>query len=297
MAVAHLPLQRYSLGLLGLIQEICKLYARTMTKSYKVYEQQSTKDKSEYSVHDSEFLKLLFSRHANESSAGFVSSPIITYSNHISVLDDPLMWGWLPRSCVMSSVSRTTRWVLGAQEIMFSSPFKSFFAKKLKVIPIVRGLGLNQPGMETVQDAMKKGDWIHIFTEGRVSPSSSTLLLPFRWGIGHLIMSHYSETRQLPHVIPIALKGIDDVLPLDSVIKLPRLYKTVEIAIGKPIERQEMMLPMTSSYSAEKKRSALTKLLALNLLEIHGRLYSGQITNEIDGSWKKIIDYGICTRS
>jgi len=45
---------------------------------------------------------------------------IITVANHLSTLDDPLMWGILPWKSYLNT--HKTRWTLGASEIMFTNP-------------------------------------------------------------------------------------------------------------------------------------------------------------------------------
>jgi len=60
---------------------------------------------------------------ALENSGREKGRGIITVSNHISTLDDPLTWGVLPIRTYWNS--RMTRWVLGAADIMFTNP-KSF---------------------------------------------------------------------------------------------------------------------------------------------------------------------------
>jgi monolysocardiolipin acyltransferase len=44
---------------------------------------------------------------------------VLTYANHISVVDDPAVWGCMPMSAFQDSAS--TRWTLGASDILFTN--------------------------------------------------------------------------------------------------------------------------------------------------------------------------------
>ena len=57
---------------------------------------------------------------ALESSSRNNGQGIVTISNHISTLDDPLTWGILPVRYYFSS--RMMRWTMGASDIMFTNP-------------------------------------------------------------------------------------------------------------------------------------------------------------------------------
>lgn len=66
--------------------------------------------------------------------------PLITYSNHASCLDDPLMWGALiPFKWQFNSDRH--RWSAAAAEVCFSKPWHSIFFSLGKTFPIIRGDG------------------------------------------------------------------------------------------------------------------------------------------------------------
>jgi monolysocardiolipin acyltransferase len=90
--------------------------------------------------------------------------PIITYTNHHSMFDDPVLWGMLPKS-IRSNPSKV-RWVLGAREICFTNRVRSWFFKCGQTLPIIRGDGINQPTMDLAIDYLNNDLWIHIFPEG-----------------------------------------------------------------------------------------------------------------------------------
>ncbi|MQL83107.1 hypothetical protein Taro_015593, partial [Colocasia esculenta] len=50
--------------------------------------------------------------------------PLITVSNHMSTLDDPLMWGF---KGFPSTDTKVARWVLAAEDICFKNRVMSYF--------------------------------------------------------------------------------------------------------------------------------------------------------------------------
>ena len=55
-----------------------------------------------------------------------------------------------------------------AEEICFKSPLLALFFRLGKVMPIVRGKGLQQPGFEEAMQRVRDGDWLHVFPEGEL---------------------------------------------------------------------------------------------------------------------------------
>ena len=147
--------------------------------------------------------------------------PLITFSNHISTIDDPIMWSFLPLTTLFCHPQKV-RWTLGADEILFGSRrtflepsihaifwrLSSSFFHAGKVLPIVRGNGLQQDGIILAKQVLNNGDWLHIFVEGKVNPLSSDILLPLRWGIAHLILDYYEIHGISPIVVPLIIQGI-----------------------------------------------------------------------------------------
>eukprot|EP00249_Psilotum_nudum_P013811 c24527_g1_i2 orf=196-786(-) len=84
-------------------------------------------------------------------------TPLLTISNHMSTLDDPLMWGLrgLPAD------PKLGRWCLAANDICFTNALFSYFFRLGKCIPITRGAGIYQPHMNEALDRLKEGEWVH----------------------------------------------------------------------------------------------------------------------------------------
>ncbi|TVY32383.1 Lysophosphatidylcholine acyltransferase [Lachnellula subtilissima] len=62
---------------------------------------------------------------------------LITVSNHVSVIDDPLIWGVLPFKYAFSPSNH--RWSLGSYDICFQNKFLSSFFTYGQVLPTHRG--------------------------------------------------------------------------------------------------------------------------------------------------------------
>ncbi|KAH9840643.1 acyltransferase-domain-containing protein [Rhodofomes roseus] len=182
-------------------------------------------------------LENLFS--ALESDERNAGRGVVTISNHISTLDDPLVWGVLPLRYQLDS--RMTRWTLGASDIMFTNPIFSAFFRKGQVIETFRGNGLFQPAIDLAIRKLNSGAWIHLFGEGKVNqliraPGHSPVdLIRFKWGIGRILM----ETMKPPIIIPMWLTGFDQLMPEGRSAPwkfLPRPGAALSITFGKPVD-------------------------------------------------------------
>ncbi|KAL5638934.1 hypothetical protein ACGC1H_003337 [Rhizoctonia solani] len=158
---------------------------------------------------------------------------IITVSNHISVVDDPLIWGALPVwHCILNP--RNMRWTLGASDIMFTNPVYNWFFRNGQVIETVRGAGVHQPAVDIAVAKLNSGAWVHVFPEGKVNQESCQSggeLLRFKWGVGRMAMS----TTKTPVIIPMHIAGLQKVMPEPRRFKfLPRIGHHISITFGDP---------------------------------------------------------------
>ncbi|GBG79861.1 hypothetical protein CBR_g30126 [Chara braunii] len=153
-------------------------------------------------VNKKTLLDLIYNRPAGK--------PLLTCSNHMSTLDDPLMWGL--KGVAFCSPEKM-RWTQAADDICFTNPLYSYFFRLGKCIPIRRGAGILQPGMQETLEKLDVGDWVHVFPEGKVKQNDDLVLPRLKWGIGRLI----SQADTAPIVLPIAHSGFEKVLtPLMS---------------------------------------------------------------------------------
>ncbi|KAF8314568.1 uncharacterized protein EI90DRAFT_3089979 [Cantharellus anzutake] len=165
---------------------------------------------------------------------------VLTISNHISVVDEPFVWGCLPISQYFRP--RDMRWTLGASDIMFTNPIFSSFFRAGQVIETFRGRGIYQPAVNDAVRKLDDGAWIHLFPEGYVNQAGG--LLRFRWGVGRIIMN----TRAFPTIIPMWLSGFDKLMPESRSFPkfIPRLSPKHEVSItfGNPIDFKASYSPL-----------------------------------------------------
>lgn len=194
---------------------------------------------------------------------------LLTISNHVSLYDDPL----LTSNFVSMSYDRI-RWV-GADAInFFGSAVKAWFFNSGRVVPIVRGGGINQPGMQFLRDRLAEGEWVHMFPEGgRTRDPEGRMLPELKNGTGWLI----AQTK--PLVLPFYHHGMMGILPVGS--GLPRFGKRVRLAFDTPIDCNDRWIEETCLRRAgdrtdgPKLWDAITAELYDNLSAMEKRIHPG----------------------
>jgi monolysocardiolipin acyltransferase len=161
--------------------------------------------------------------------------PLITVANHTATVDDPLLWSVLLPWWRLLLQTQRFRHVLGAEELMFFNRPAALFFDSGRVIPIIRGLGLEQWGVRRALEVLDDNGWLQIYSEGRVN-QSGTLRTPLRWGIGKLVES----ARTTPLVLPIYHVGFDDVLPLRRPMRF-HFGRRLAVMIGEPLDFSELV--------------------------------------------------------
>jgi monolysocardiolipin acyltransferase len=147
---------------------------------------------------------------------------LLSFSNHVSLFDDPLL---------ISNLGKTSysevRWIPADHINFFGSYLKGLLFSAGKCVPIIRGGGLDQPGFSFLLDRLKNGEWVHIFPEGgRTREAGARLRTPFKQGIGRLLV----EAK--PLALPFYHLGMERILPIGS--SVPRVGKEVHVLFGKP---------------------------------------------------------------
>eukprot|EP00891_Asterochloris_glomerata_P001077 jgi/Astpho2/1077/Aster-07458 len=111
------------------------------------------------------------------------------------------------------------------------------FFRSGKSLPVDRGAGVNQAVVRTAADRVLRGDWLHLFPEGKVNYTGQ--LFPLKWGIGKIICDVVRSGGSVPIVLPFYHSGIGAVLPNKHM--LPGIGHTVTIQIGQPVDLSDIV--------------------------------------------------------
>ncbi len=158
---------------------------------------------------------------------------LLTFSNHASMFDDPLL-----TANFAPSGYDEMRWVASDALNFFGSGWKAWIFTAGKCVPVVRGGGVGQDGFQFLSDRLAAGAWIHIFPEGgRTRDPRALMQAPFKLGIGRLI----DETH--PIALPFYHHGMQGVLPLGS--SRPRAGQRVHLLFGNPTSCDDAFVAAT----------------------------------------------------
>ncbi|KAK8480429.1 hypothetical protein V6N13_131006 [Hibiscus sabdariffa] len=162
------------------------------------------------------------------------NKPLITVSNHVASVDDPfVIASLLPPRVLLDS--QNLRWTLCASDRCFSNPVTSAFFRSVKVLPVSRGDGIYQMGMDMAISKLNSGGWVHIFPEGSRSRDGGKTVRPSKRGVGRLVL----DADSTPIVLPFVHTGMQDIMPIGA--SFPRIGKTVTVLIGDPIPFDDLI--------------------------------------------------------
>ncbi|KAI4369387.1 hypothetical protein MLD38_017829 [Melastoma candidum] len=223
--------------------------------------------------------------------------PLITVSNHVASVDDSfVIASLLPPSVLMDADNQ--RWTLCATDRCFKNPVTSAFFPSVKGLPMSRGDGIYQKGMDMATSKLNRGGWVHIFPEGRCSRDGGKTLGSPKRGVGRLVL----DTDNIPMVVPLVHTGLQDIMPTGA--NLPRIGKAVIVVVGDPLDFEDVLNMEESQhvtrghlYDAVSSRIGHTlqelKLQADRLApEQSGRLHElGQQNSERAANILQLIDW------
>ncbi|CAI0459913.1 unnamed protein product [Linum tenue] len=176
------------------------------------------------------------------------NKPLVTVSNHVAAVDDPfVIASLLPPRVLMDT--QNLRWTLCASDRCFRNPVTSAFFKSVKVLPLTRGDGVYQKGMDTAIAKLNTGGWVHIFPEGSRSRDGGKTMGSIKRGVGRLVL----DADTLPIVVPFVHSGMQEIMPIGA--SLPKIGKTVTVLVGDPIYLDDL-----ANNGSEKEDLARGKL-------------------------------------
>ncbi|KAI5640188.1 acyltransferase domain-containing protein [Phthorimaea operculella] len=190
--------------------------------------------------------------------------PLLTVSNHHSCFDDPGLWGVLETGTLVRR--SVMRWSLAAHDICFTKAIHSAFFALGKCVPVVRGAG---PAMDFCVERLTRGDWVHIFPEGRVNVDKEHIR--FKWGVGRLVAECAASA---PLILPVWHEGMDRVLPNQEPYLL-KFRKRVFMNVGEPIQIHHLIDSLRASNASEEEtRKAITDRIQDELLRLRERTHA-----------------------
>ncbi|KAG0151070.1 hypothetical protein CROQUDRAFT_720054 [Cronartium quercuum f. sp. fusiforme G11] len=221
-------------------------------------------------------LPLLLEAVQDYSNRRLTGTGLLTISNHISTLDDPMTWGIMPFNTFFHPSS--VRWTLGASDILFKNPLIAPLFNSGQVIETFRGEGIHQLAIDTAIHKLDHAQWVHVFPEGRVNQTGvdPSQLLQFKWGVSRLAL----EASQPPIILPIYLQGFERVMPENRrwpFSFLPHPSQSIKISIGSPVPglntfRNRFKIS-TDEFDQRQIRSELAAALREELVKL------GALTN------------------
>ncbi|KAG7576135.1 Phospholipid/glycerol acyltransferase [Arabidopsis thaliana x Arabidopsis arenosa] len=173
------------------------------------------------------------------------NKPLVTVSNHVASVDDPfVIASLLPPKLLLDA--RNLRWTLCATDRCFKNPVTSAFFRSVKVLPVSRGEGIYQQGMDIAISKLNSGGWVHIFPEGSRSRDGGKTMGSAKRGIGRLIL----DADTLPMVVPFVHTGMQDIMPVGA--SVPRIGQTVTVIIGDPIHFNDILSTEGAKHVSRK---------------------------------------------
>ncbi len=150
--------------------------------------------------------------------------PWILASNHITLLDDL----FIEPLILFPKVYKGYKYFpyhAPEERNFYKNPFAAWFMRQCKAIPVVRGNGIMQEGMNRIIDAVNQGGVLHIFPEG-TRTRTGEIGAP-KPGIGRIICETNAP------IVPMYHQGLEKILPIGRAI--PSLGYEIRISIGKPV--------------------------------------------------------------
>ncbi|CAH2089065.1 unnamed protein product [Euphydryas editha] len=163
------------------------------------------------------------------------------------------------------------RWSLAAHDICFTNSLHATFFALGKCVPVVRGAGVYQPAMDFCVERLERGEWVHIFPEGRVNVDKEHIRM--KWGVGRLVAESAARGRP-PLVLPVWHEGMDRLLPNVEPYRL-RTRNRLYLAVGEPLRLHALLDKLKSANASEEEtRRAITERIQDELMKLRERAHA-----------------------
>ncbi len=148
-------------------------------------------------------------------------------SNHQTMIDSFLVGlaTYYPKSFLKPHL---LPWNPAAVENFFKTPLLAWLAENWRCIPVREGRR-DMHALHRMTKVLPKGVMI-LFPEGRRSRDGS--VGPGKAGAGLVALATRAR------VVPVAIKGMNQVLPIGSVV--PRIFKRIRVSYGKPVDYSDL---------------------------------------------------------
>jgi 1-acyl-sn-glycerol-3-phosphate acyltransferase len=175
------------------------------------------------------------------------SGPLIIVSNHLSLIDPPLLGASIPRRiCFM------------AKQELFESLFARTVVVSYGAFPVRRGQ-LDRQAVRSALKALQNGWVLGMFPEGKRSPD--TQLQPAQAGAS-LIAS-----RSGVPILPVGISGTEHIQGVRFILRRPR----VTVTIGRPFS-----LPSIEGRSTRNRLAQHSDIIMEHIAELLPQSYRGQ---------------------
>jgi len=172
--------------------------------------------------------------------------PLIVATNHLSLIDPPLLSASIPRQIVFM-----------AKEELFRSPRGSFFVRAFGAFPVRRG-ELDREAVRQALMVLQAGQVLGMFPEGK--RSSNAKLQAAQAG------ASFIASRSGAPILPVGISGSENVSGLGFILKRP----AITVAIGRPFS-----LPSIQEGQIGRQLGELTALTMGRIAELLPQSYKG----------------------
>ena len=155
--------------------------------------------------------------------------PTIILPNHVSLLDDFFLGTPLLYDRGFFSY-RMMPYHAPEEKNFFKGTFLSYLMRKLKCVPLTRGSGFNQPGMQRLLELLQGRNLLWIYPEGTRTRTGE--IVNGKAGVGMLLYRSHAVA------LPVYHEGLHKVLPIGA--KCPRFFKRIDVIVGEPVSLDDL---------------------------------------------------------